>query len=362
VRVRIDAVDKRIDLKRLTSRLAETYRPLLQGGQVHCTLNGHRLQPQPMPTLEHRDFRVRAGGVTLVGWVGLLPPGGAGIEPGMRCYRLGRLVAGGEWFGHPGPAQSPGLARLVGEVEIPRLPLTMNKSDFDRGDPSWRGVEQRLHQVLSPIVRRLSREEQPPPPASAVKAAEQVRKLLGQALRLLERNELFEGFEPIRGRTRAPVSQAQTPAQPELDLIGPAEETPDEAADETGAEAKSLGPPPAPPPRAPRRPPQPGDAVRRGVGRIELRALGDPVVRSLLLQEEGATVVVINTQHPLFEERRGDVWYQLETAVREITSHMEGVTLAEYERQVNRVMLLALGLRARRRRPRTPEPELRLGS
>jgi len=99
------------------------------------------------------------------------------------------------------------------------------------------------------------------------------------------------------------------------------------------------------------------------VGRIELRSLGDPAVRSLTLEEDGTTVIVINTQHPLFNERRGDVWYQLETAAREITSHLDGISLAEYERQVNQVILLALGLRRRRqRRRRTGQATLRLPS
>ncbi|MFZ0215960.1 MAG: ATP-binding protein [Candidatus Dormiibacterota bacterium] len=356
VRIRIDAVDRRVDVKRVTARIAETYRPLLEGGQVHVSLNGHRLQPPPIPTTERTEFRVRAGGVTLAGWVGVLPEG-AGIDAGMRCYRLGRLVAGGEWFGHPGPAQSPGLARLVGEVEIPRLPLTMNKTDFDRDDPGWRAIELRMHRLLAPLVRRLAREEQPPPPASAVRAAEQVRKLLGQALRLIERNELFEGFEP--GRRPVEVDAGVEPPQPELEMGPPAE--PGAEADEVARGTEDEETPEArPDPRSPERTAASGERRRRGVGRIELRSLGDPAIRSLTLQEEGVTVIVINTQHPLFVERKGDVWYQLETAAREVTSSLEGLSLAEYERQVNQVLLLALGIRARRRTRRGEQPELRL--
>lgn len=376
VRIRIDGVDRRVDPRRVIERVGQTYRPLLEEARCLITLNGQRLSPAPLPTVERHDFRVRAAGAMLTGWVGVLPER-SGLEPGVRCYRLGRLVAGGEWFGHPGPAQSPGLARLVGEVEIPRLPLTMNKVDFDRGDPGWAAVEDRMHRVLAPVVKRLAEEEQQPPPPNALRAAEQVRRLLGQALRLLERNELFEGFElrPPPG----PEPAVDAPPQEELDLR-PTPEAEDEAGDqeaepeaapeprpwtEPGPDGDEpsdrdepsdlsqahAGPPPAPEGAATR---------RRAVGRIELRGLGDPSIRSLTLEEEGTTVVVINTQHPLFLERRGDVWYQLETAAREITSQAEGLSVAEYERQVNQVVLLALGIRGRRRHRRTRQPTLRL--
>lgn len=379
VRVRVDGVDRRVDPKRVTERVTEAYRPLLEEARCVITLNGRRLLPAPLPAVERHDFRVRAGGVLLTGWVGALPAA-SGVEPGVRCYRLGRLIAAGEWFGHPGPAQSPGLARLVGEVEIPRLPLTMNKTDFDRDDPAWAAVEARLHRVLAPLVKRLSQEEQPPPPQGAVRAAEQVRRLLGQALRLLERNELFEGFE-LRAAPGLEVAGSPE-AQPELDLE-PGPETDGHAGEEPveGEPEREEPPEPRPwtpdggreeeteqveepPPPAPAQPsPTPPESAtrrRRGVGRIELRALGDPGIRSLTLEEDGTTVIVINTQHPLFNERRGDVWYQLETAAREVTSQVEGISLAEYERQVNQVVLLALGIRGRRRRGRTRQPTLRL--
>lgn len=381
VRIRIEGVDRRVDINRVSERVSEAYRPLLEEARCVITLNGRHLLPAPLPTVARQDFRVRAGGVTLAGWVGVLQEQ-TGIEPGVRCYRLGRLVAGGEWFGHPGPAQLPGLARLAGEVEIPRLPLTMNKTDFDRDDPAWAAVEERMHRVLAPLVKRLSLEEQPPAPVNAVRAAEQVRRLLGQALRLMERNELFEGFE-LRTAPAAGGSDA-SPGQEELDL-GPVTKPADEderqeedLADEpeappeptpwTGQESgedeagpvdpSGPGEPPAPAPPSP--PGSVSTTRRRGVGRIELRSLGDPAIRSLTLEEDGTTVIVINSQHPLFNERRGDVWYQLETAAREITGRVEGISVTEYERQVNQVVLLALGLRRRRRQRQTRQPTLRL--
>ena len=65
------------------------------------------------------------------------------------------------------------------------------------------------------------------------------------------------------------------------------------------------------------------------------------------------TTVVINSRHPLFLKRGGDIWYQLETAAREVFKSLEGASIVEYERRVNEVILLAFRLRARRREARS---------
>jgi hypothetical protein len=69
--------------------------------------------------------------------------------------------------------------------------------------------------------------------------------------------------------------------------------------------------------------------------------------------EDGVRTVVINSRYPLFLERRGDVWYQLETAA-------EATSVAEYEKRVNDIVLTALQLRASRRRRRADGRQLRL--
>src|SRR5713226_6298320 len=201
VRIRIDEVDKRIDLKRLRQRLADTYRRLLERGDLQVIVNGTLLKPRALGEMARKDFRVRAAATIISGWVGPVDPAKrtADFVPGLRCYRLGRLVKDGEFFGHPTPAQEPGMSQLIGEVEIPRVPLTINKSDFDRDSDAWVDIERRLHRLLKPLVRELSRQTESPPPHSAVKVAQQVRRLLSQALRWADRPELFLGTAP--GRT-----------------------------------------------------------------------------------------------------------------------------------------------------------------
>jgi histidine kinase/DNA gyrase B/HSP90-like ATPase len=316
VRIRIEAVDKRVDPRRVAARLAETYRPLLDGASLALTLNGAELRPPPIETTERHEFAVESPGGLLRGWYGILAETGPAAEPGLRCYRLGRLVAAGEFFGHPGPAQQPGLGRLAGEVEVPGVPLTTSKSDFDRDSGPWVEVEDRLHRLLAPMVQRLAREAETPPPPAAVRAADRARRLLGRALRL---------------------SGSEGPAP---DVLRPAGQSPQQ---ELAMPART---------QRERRPAAPG--------RIVLRQL-DRRTRSRTVEEDGARLIVINTRHPMFEARRGDTWYQLETAAREVLAAEEGLTAAEYERRVDEVLRLALDLQRRRRRPKGPsQPQLDL--
>ncbi|MDQ6876178.1 MAG: hypothetical protein M3082_00455 [Candidatus Dormibacteraeota bacterium] len=152
---------------------------------------------------------MHAAGTTLRGWYGVVEPEGRGVDyiPGLRCYKLGRLIMGGEFFGHPNAVQVSGMARLVGEVDLAPVPLTMNKSDFARDGAAWIAVEKRMHALLMPIAKRLAEDELAPPPASALKTAEQVRRLLSQVLKLAEREEVFPGVAAARSQIaeRQPV-------------------------------------------------------------------------------------------------------------------------------------------------------------
>jgi len=309
VRIRIEAVDRRVDVRRVSARLLETYRPLLEADTLALTVNGAPLRPAPIPTTERHDFELEAAGGRVRGWYGVLAEGGPALEPGVRCYRLGRLVGTGELFGHPS------LGRLVGEVDIPNVPLTMNKADFDRDCDAWIEVEERMHRLLAPLAARLGAAAAPPP-ANAVRVAEHVRRLLGQALRVVDAGAPISGFE-------APVRRARDAADAQQELAMP-----------------------------------PAGALRSGLGRIALRPL-ERTVRSQTVEEDGTRVIVINTRHPLFLERRGDTWYQLETAARELLAPLAGVSVAEYERRVDELVLTALELRGRRRR-RPRSRQLRL--
>ena len=324
VRIRIDGFDKRLDPRRLGARLGDTYRPLILRAELKMSVNGARVEPPSINFQEEHRFAVHAAGTTLRGWYGIAEPEGRGVDyvPGLRCYKHGRLITGGEFFGHPNAVQVSGMARLVGEIDLAPVPLTMNKSDFARDGAEWIAVEKRMHALLVPIAKRLAADELAPPPASALKTAEQVRRLLSQVLKLAEREEAFPGVAAARshGAERQRVN----------------------GSDAIKRESVSA------PPRLPAE----NESRRRGFGQVIVRPL-DPSIRSQTVVEHEVTTVVINSRHPLFLKRGGDMWYQLETAAREVFKSMEGASPSEYERRVNEVILLAFQLRARRREVRS---------
>ncbi|HSV93592.1 MAG TPA: ATP-binding protein, partial [Desulfobacterales bacterium] len=201
VRIEIGEVDRKLDPRRLAERLAEAYRPMLEAGHVRMVVNRAPVAPRSWTVDERHELSVRAAGRLVRGWWGLLPdPPPPGLpEAGLRLYHLGRLVGAPEWFGHPTPAAHPALNRLVGEVELPHVPVTMNKADVDRGSEAWAAVEARLHALLAPAVRRLTREPASAVTPEAARTAEQVRRILAKALRLLEEGRLFESEVAVGG-------------------------------------------------------------------------------------------------------------------------------------------------------------------
>jgi len=343
VRIEIGEMDRAVDARRLRDRLAEVYRPLLELGVVQVTVNRGPVVPRPWTLAERHEVAVRAGGRIVRGWWGLLPeppPPGA-PEGGVRLYHLGRLVGPPEWFGHPTPAAHPALNRLVGAVELPHVPVTMNKADVDRGSAAWAAVEARLHALLAPPVRRLTREPASNVTPEAMRTADQVRRILAKALRLLEEGRLFESEVPAGGEGPGGQLALEGVRKPAEEPAGP-----DEPAEADDAVAAGE-----PQPRLPRAGAAggAGTARRRGAAEVVVRRL-DPRLRSALVEEDGIRRVVINSAYPLYEVRRGDLWYQLETALREVCVTIPEATVPEFERRVNELMLVSLALADRRKR------------
>lgn len=237
----------------------------------------------------------------------------------------------------------------MGEIELPHVPVTTNKSDVDHDSPEWVAVEARLHRLLAPVVRRLAREQGPAATPTALRTADQVRRILARALRLLESGQLFES--PNAAGREGPEGQLtleEVRAQREEDTGEDAEEAepprPEEASGEPTADQELAGgaaPPQGSGPRG-------GGGSRRGFGDVVIRAL-DPRVRSAMVEEDGVRRVVINSQYPLYDVRKGDLWYQLETALREVCVTIPEATVPEFERKVNELMLVSLSLAERRR-------------
>lgn len=351
VRIEIGEVDRRVDARKLPGRLAEAYRPLIESGALRLAVDRAPVRTAPWPTVERWDISVRAGGRLVRGWYGLLAdPPPPSIEAGLRIYHLGRLVGEPGWFGHPGPAVHPGLNRLVGEVELPHVPVTMNKSDVDRDSPEWLAVEERMHRLLGPVVRRLTRAENAAVSPGALRTAEQVRRILARALRLLESGKLFESEVGFGAGEAGQAAEAGQAGQLSLEQAASGPTVSPEGAEDRDP----TGPDELEPGAAPRAKEAPeirragGAGGRSGIGEIVIRSL-DPRLRSAMVVEDGIRRVVINARYPLFEVRKGDLWYQLETALREVCVTIPEATVPEFERKVNELMLVSLSLAGRRR-------------
>jgi hypothetical protein len=354
VHISIGEVDRKLDPGRVRLRLAQVYRPLLTTGAVVMTVDRAVVAPAPWDLAEEHPFNVRTGGHMVKGWWGLLPdPPPPGSESGIRVYHLGRLVGEPAWFGHQGPSLHPSLARIVGEVEVPHVPVTMNKSDVDRDSLEWAAVEARLHTLLGPVVRRLSREAAPPASPQSLKIADQVRRILARALRMLESGVLFDS-----PNTGGSGDGMETDGQLTLDGVRsvpdePQGTDPEEPGPEAvGSEAEAAQDRIASVPPVTVGQSQTPHAARRGIGDVVIRPL-DPRVRSVMVEEDGVRRIVINSRYPLYDVRNGDLWYQLETALREVCVTIPEATVPEFEAKVNELMLVSLSLTARaRRRPR----------
>src|SRR5260370_13277753 len=152
VRIRIDGFDKRLDPRRLGARLGDTYRPLILRAELKMSVNGARVEPPSINFQEEHRFAVHAAGTTLRGWYGIAEPEGRGVDyvPGLRCYKLGRLVPSGEFFGHPNAVQDSCMARLRGEIDLALVPLPLNKRDFARDGAEGVAVGKIMHALLTP--------------------------------------------------------------------------------------------------------------------------------------------------------------------------------------------------------------------
>ncbi len=388
VEITVTRLQRRLFPSRVAARLAEVYRPLLLEGSVAIRVNGQPVAPAPLPALRliELDEVVRVGGEVhpVCGWLGLLEPpapghppaGGAGagdgpaegVHGGVRCYAFGRLIAPGEYFGHPNATQRLALGRLVGEVHLDFVPLIMNKTDFDRDSEAWQVVSRLLHEKLAPLVEELSRERVPGERVSRreKQLAREVEALLARLLRHLAEQE------------RLPATDADVPGAAEADLLsrrmeptapsgGPAEAPAGTAADrpaagddaaETAApdeEAAATGAPPGASSRRGEEGPGETPRARRRRKRralpIEIRPLEESVRYQRVARsgresragrgqpdDDGEEVLVVNNRFPLYRLRGGDRLYLLETAALELARSDDTTSAEEFIQEVNRLL------------------------
>src|SRR5260370_26505693 len=105
----MEEVDKGVGVKRVGLGLADTFRLLLERGDLQLFLNGSALKPRSLGEIARKAFRVRAAAAIVVGWVGTVEPAKrtADFVPGLRCYRLGASSKRVSFSGTQHPPRSP---------------------------------------------------------------------------------------------------------------------------------------------------------------------------------------------------------------------------------------------------------------
>src|SRR5439155_14508131 len=150
---------RRINKDTLRERLGDVYRELLREGKCGIAVNGQGVLPLDLPLYDAYPMQkfdaTIAARMRVRGWFGRLKADMAkhGRRGGIRCTVNGRLIKDGEFFGHPGPTFKQSLNQLIGVIEIPFVPLNMNKTEFDRDSREWLAVEQYMHVALEDIIR-----------------------------------------------------------------------------------------------------------------------------------------------------------------------------------------------------------------
>lgn len=219
----------RYEVPVLMSKLASTYRWLLDRGDCTIRINGEPVGALDIPVSTGSESIVVPktrldGGVTVHGrvWVTdrerLPERRGVSLKAGIRTVFNGRTVTEGEEFGHYLGGRGT-LQRLFGEIAIERLKPNTTKTDWDRDSLAWGAIETFMHEQMSPLVAELnSLGDARPTPREQRKRANRVRRRLEDVFRQLEERALAAGdaldgdAEAPGGRERPALSDEPRPA------------------------------------------------------------------------------------------------------------------------------------------------------
>ncbi|MFH1382908.1 MAG: hypothetical protein ABIH70_08470 [Chloroflexota bacterium] len=320
----------RQDINRLKAELSNTYREYLEQGKASITVNDDKIKPLRLPLYD--GFKVQpfhrktALGFPVEGWIGRLKRdvrvrGGPSVVGGIRLLRKGRLIRDGEYFGHHDFRYKASLGALIGEVEISKVPVLPNKTDFDTDSPQWMAVQSVMYNILKPhIDELLSQKEEESVTREEKKRVSQVRELMIEAFKLLSK------YSDLSARLAEDMGRKRPEAQSEKDRPEVQE----------SQEIASIK-------REPNTPPPEGAVGKlKRLGKMpdwEVRPL-EPQIRSVWGNKEGRRCLVINKTYWLYEQFNGDELYIAETAALELAKEgEEKPSLDDYLGEVNRIML-----------------------
>ena len=327
--------DRRYNVADLRWMIGNTYRRLIEEGDVVFSLNGEDVIALALPMSSafkrRTDVVTTASGSRIKVWVGRLDrdkvkSGTHRIQGGVRLLFQRRLISEGEYFGHH--AEGKGLlASLIGEAELNHVDPLSNKTGFKRGTAAWAEADEALKKFLAPIIAEFRRAaEEHPVSREERKRAALVRRQLAQALTQLasgtDRNATGTsqgGRRPPKPKTAAPP----TAAGPAIAHRSPTRRT--EAPDDAVGVLQRL-----------RKRLRPGEQVPP----IQLADL-DASVRSETIRADGVIgKILVNRTFPVYQVLDGREAYIAETALMELLmpAETEKTLAAGYVTQLNQCL------------------------
>jgi hypothetical protein len=158
------------------NELGRRFGPFIRAGELVLKVNGTRCRaPEPdlLPAtaiqtealakqlpkkgkaLQEFSLKTQSG-KTIHGWVGLMANSSQKGLYGFDTFRRGRLITYNDKFGF---SAHPTVARVCGEVHMDHLPVTSNKREWVKTDPTYEDAEETLKAFIQPWLaesRRLA--------------------------------------------------------------------------------------------------------------------------------------------------------------------------------------------------------------
>jgi hypothetical protein len=199
--VRLEVVNPnprlRLDADALMRDLGNTYKPLIEAGEIQIKVNGQIALPSS-PVLDEDlpqvPIEVNLGDITVSGWVAKLARGPRQPRPGLALYSKGRKILDGEWFSQNAFAKGA-LSSFYGELVLSGITLNVDKSDYvERGEAIWSELGKQILNQAAPILNELRGQ------GSAVRITDRDRRLAKRVRDELEQlleEDSGEGEETI---------------------------------------------------------------------------------------------------------------------------------------------------------------------
>lgn len=300
--IEVEGLRRAINEENLKSVLADTYRPLIEKNEIVIKYNGELIKIKSFPldedfNVENFSFSIKIDSDTRAvnGWIGRLASK-SGIKGGMRCYKLGRLICDREFFGPYDANYKQTLNFLFGETYLDFVPVTTNKTDFDRDSYEWKKMQEKIFEILKPhIDELLGREIKEPSDEEKVRVRE-ARDLVAELMKM--RNKELKGVASIEGE-----AFGQKPPESKEGKV--------EVSEAVFSRGKYK-------PRT--SPPKGAKGKRRRLKEFmewDIRPMEEST-RSIIEEIDGKKTLVINNLFPGFKAAKGHILYLIETAALQL--------------------------------------------